>query len=227
MEMISKPTKKLLPLFIITTLFVFYSHPAMVATEEDDIRCLRGIKSSLYDPHNALKSWNFANTSVGFLCSFVGVSCWNNQENRIISLELRGMGLSGRIPESLKFCGSLQKLDLSRNRLSGNIPTELCKWLPFLVSLDLSKNELNGEIPPGLAKCTFVNSLVMSDNRLSGHIPVQLSGLVRLERFSVSNNDLTGRIPSFFNSPNYSSDDFKGNKGLCGLPLSSSCGGFI
>uniref|UniRef100_A0A1J3JPY5 Putative LRR receptor-like serine/threonine-protein kinase n=1 Tax=Noccaea caerulescens TaxID=107243 RepID=A0A1J3JPY5_NOCCA len=225
MKMGSK-LKKLLPLFIITALFVFYSHPAMAAAEEDDIRCLRGVKSSLTDPRDALKSWNFANTSVGFLCSFVGVSCWNNQENRVINLELRDMGLSGRIPESLQFCGSLQKLDLSRNRLSGNIPTELCKWLPFLVSLDLSKNEFKGEIPPGLAKCSFVNSLVLSDNRLSGHIPVQLSGLVRLERFSVSNNNLTGRIPSFFSSPKFSSDDFKGNKGLCGRPLSSTCGGF-
>ncbi|CAG7880135.1 unnamed protein product [Brassica rapa] len=35
------------------------------------------------------------------------------------------MGLSGRIPESLQYCGSLQKLDLSSNRFSGNIPPKL------------------------------------------------------------------------------------------------------
>uniref|UniRef100_A0A1J3IEQ7 Putative inactive receptor kinase n=1 Tax=Noccaea caerulescens TaxID=107243 RepID=A0A1J3IEQ7_NOCCA len=223
MEIGSKPIK-LLPLFIITTVFIFHPHPATSAAE-DDVRCLRGVRSSLTDPQNALKSWNFANNTVGFLCNFVGVSCWNNQENRVINLELRDMGLSGRIPESLQFCGSLQKLDLSGNRLSGNIPTELCKWLPFLVSLDLSNNELNGEIPPDLAKCSYANALVLSDNRLSGQIPVQLSALGRLGTFSVSNNDLTGRIPSFFSSSNYSSDDFNGNKGLCGRPLSSSCGG--
>ncbi|VVB04322.1 unnamed protein product [Arabis nemorensis] len=196
-----------------------------MSADEDDIRCLKGIKSSLTDPQGTLKSWNFANTTVGFLCSFVGVSCWNNQENRVINLELRDMGLSGRIPESLQFCVSLQKLDLSNNRISGNIPTQLCNWLPFLVSIDLSNNGLNGEIPTDLAKCRFINSMVLSDNRLSGQIPVQFSSLVRLASFSVSNNDLTGRIPSFLNSPNYSADDFKGNKGLCGPPLSSSCGG--
>ncbi|CAN6888656.1 unnamed protein product, partial [Brassica oleracea] len=32
------------------------------------------------------------------------------------------MGLSCRIPESLQYCDSLQKLDPSSNRLSGNIP---------------------------------------------------------------------------------------------------------
>ena len=136
------------------------------------------------------------------------------------------MGLSGRIPESLQYCGSLQKLDLSTNRLSGNIPPQLCTWLPFLVSLDLSNNDLNGEVPPSLAECRFVNSLVLSKNRLTGQIPVQLSSLGRLATFSISDNDLTGRIPSFFaSSAKYSSDDFAGNKRLCGRPLSSTCGG--
>ncbi|KAG2301477.1 hypothetical protein Bca52824_030128 [Brassica carinata] len=227
MEIVSNPIKlPPLPIIIIIITFLLCFSPAMAA-DEDDIRCLRGIQSSLTDPRGVLRSWNFANTTLGFLCTFVGVSCWNNQENRVINLELRDMGLSGRIPESLKYCGSLQKLDLSTNRFSGNIPPELCSWLPFLVSLDLSNNDLNGEIPSSLAECRFVNSLVLSENRLSGQIPVQLSSLGRLATFSVSNNDLTGRIPSFFaSSPKYSSDDFKGNKGLCGRPLSSStCGG--
>ncbi|CAL9248269.1 unnamed protein product [Arabidopsis halleri] len=221
MEEIASKPRKLLPLFFI----FFLCFSSVMAADEGDIRCLRGLKTSLTDPQNALKSWNFDNTTLGFLCNFVGVSCWNNQENRVINLELRDMGLSGKIPDSLQYCASLQKLDLSSNRLSGNIPKELCNWLPFLVSLDLSNNELNGEIPPDLAKCSFVNSLVLSDNRLSGQIPVQFSALGRLGRFSVANNDLSGRIPVFFSSPSYSSDDFKGNKGLCGRPVSSSCGG--
>ncbi|KAH0853529.1 hypothetical protein HID58_093141 [Brassica napus] len=216
----------LLPSSIIIILLLLCSSPPAMAADEDDIRCLKGIQTSLTDPQGALRSWNFANTTLGFLCNFVGVSCWNNQENRVINLELRDMGLSGRIPESLQYCGSLQKLDLSTNRLSGNIPPQLCTWLPFLVSLDLSNNDLNGEVPPSLAECRFVNSLVLSKNRLTGQIPVQLSSLGRLATFSISHNDLTGRIPSFFaSSAKYSSDDFAGNKRLCGRPLSSTCGG--
>ncbi|KAF2534861.1 hypothetical protein F2Q70_00032159 [Brassica cretica] len=189
MEIISNPIK-LLPFFII---FLLCYSPALAA-DEDDIRCLRGIHASLTDPHGVLKSWNFANTTVRFLCDFVGVSCWNNQENRVLNLELRDMSLSGQIPDSLRSCGSLQKLDLSNNRLTGTLPRRLCSWLPFLVSRDLSNNQLNGEIPPELAECRFVNSLVLSDNRLSGQIPVQLSSLGRLVTFSVSNNDLTASL---------------------------------
>ncbi|CAH8349297.1 unnamed protein product [Eruca vesicaria subsp. sativa] len=245
MEIISSNPRNLLPFFVCIILLCY--SPAMAADEED-IRCLQGIQTSLTDPQGHLKSWNFKNTTVGFLCNFVGVSCWNNQENRVLNLELRDMSLSGQIPESLHFCGSLQKLDLSNNRLTGEIPRQLCSWLPFLVSLDLSNNELNGEIPPELAECRFLNSLILSDNRLSGQIPVQFSSLGRLREFSVANNNLSGRIPSFFASPSYSSlgkfsvsnNDltgripsfftspsyyFNGNKGLCGRPLSSPCRG--
>ncbi|KAF2308659.1 hypothetical protein GH714_011897 [Hevea brasiliensis] len=190
---------------------------------EDDVKCLQGVRTSLNDPQGKLSSWNFANSSSGFLCNFVGVSCWNDQENRIINLQLRDMGLSGQVPESLKYCESLQNLDLSSNALSGTIPTQICTWLPYLVTLDLSNNDLSGSIPPDLVNCTYLNNLILSNNRLSGPIPYEVSRLARLKKFSVANNDLTGTIPSFFS--NFDSGDFTGNDGLCGKPLGSKCGG--
>ncbi|KAJ9152519.1 hypothetical protein P3X46_026079 [Hevea brasiliensis] len=190
---------------------------------EDDVKCVQGVKTSLSDPQGKLSSWNFANSSSGFLCNFVGVSCWNDQENRIISLQLRDMKLSGQFPESLKNCKSLQTLDLSSNSLSGPIPTQICTWLPYLVTLDLSNNEISGPIPPDLVNCAYLNNLILSNNRLSGPIPYVFSSLARLKKFSVANNDLTGTIPSFFS--NFDSGDFSGNDGLCGKPLGSKCGG--
>ncbi|KAL5740125.1 hypothetical protein ACOSQ2_029305 [Xanthoceras sorbifolium] len=74
---------------------------------EDDVKCLEGVKSSLNDPEGKLSSWSFKNSYVAFLCRFVGVSCWNDTENRIINLELREMKLSGQVPESLQYCQSL------------------------------------------------------------------------------------------------------------------------
>ncbi|EEF44972.1 inactive LRR receptor-like serine/threonine-protein kinase BIR2 [Ricinus communis] len=190
---------------------------------EDDAKCLEGVRNSLSDPQGKLSSWNFANSSSGFLCNFVGVSCWNDQENRIINLELRDMQLSGQVPESLKYCKSLQNLDLSSNALSGTIPSQICTWLPYLVTLDLSNNDLSGSIPHDLVNCTYLNNLILSNNRLSGPIPYEFSSLSRLKRFSVANNDLTGTIPSFFS--NFDPADFDGNNGLCGKPLGSNCGG--
>nr|DAD20910.1 TPA_asm: hypothetical protein HUJ06_022373 [Nelumbo nucifera] len=53
---------------------------------EDDVKCLTGVKNS-----------------VGFLCKFVGVSCWNERENRLIRLDLPTMNLAGLVPHSLQY----------------------------------------------------------------------------------------------------------------------------
>ncbi|CAA6670617.1 unnamed protein product [Spirodela intermedia] len=139
-----------------------------------------GVKESLQDPQGRLSSWSFSNSSVGFICNFVGVSCWNLQENRVLSLELSSMGLAGGIPSALQLCSSITHLVLSGNALTGKIPSELCQWLPNLVYLDLSGNRLSGEIPPELADCAYLNTLFLSGNELSGAIPSRLSELRRL-----------------------------------------------
>ncbi|KAG7033146.1 Inactive LRR receptor-like serine/threonine-protein kinase BIR2, partial [Cucurbita argyrosperma subsp. argyrosperma] len=218
----------------ISSSFLLYHHLLLLlllsaslsssAVQEDDIRCLRGVKDSLVDPLGKLSSWDFKNTSVGNLCNkFVGLSCWNDRENRILSLELRDMALSGSISEDLQYCVSLQRLDLSGNSFSGAIPPHICKWLPYLVNLDLSNNQFSGPIPADLAGCSYLNSLMLSNNALSGTIPVELTSLSRLNKFSVANNHLTGSIPESFNK--FGSEDFDGNSELCGGPVGSSCGG--
>ncbi|KAD3641078.1 hypothetical protein R6Q59_003692 [Mikania micrantha] len=208
-------------LLFITFVLLLCIEPLSVIAE-DDVKCLQGVKTSLDDPRSEISTWNFSNSTRGFICSFSGVTCWNDQENRLISLTLRDFGLAGSIPSDLQFCGSLQNLDLSGNNLSGSIPSEICSWLPYLVTLDLSDNGFNGEIPASLGNCSFLNTLVVAGNKLSGAIPVQFSKLGRLSRFSVANNDLSGPIPSSLSK--FESSDFDGNNGLCGKPL-TKCGG--
>ncbi|KAL2552388.1 Leucine-rich repeat protein kinase family protein [Forsythia ovata] len=189
---------------------------------EDDVKCLQEVKNSLTDPQGKLSSWKFSNSSVGFICNFDGVTCWNNSENRLFELQLRDSSLAGEITDSLQYCHSLQTLDLSGNRLSSSIPPQICNWLPYLVTLDLSHNDFTDEIPADLANCTYLNSLYLDDNRLSGNIPIQLSSLQRLKKFTVANNDLSGRVPEF--KYDLMELDFGGNSGLCGGPL-GKCGG--
>ncbi|XP_022740774.1 inactive LRR receptor-like serine/threonine-protein kinase BIR2 [Durio zibethinus] len=207
-------------IFSFVLAWMFLPGLVLSAVTEDDMKCLEGVKNSLQDPDEKLSLWTFNNNSVGFICKFVGVVCWNERENRLLSLELREMNLSGQLPQSLEYCKSLQTLDLSANKISGTIPPQICTWLPYLVALDLSNNDLSGPIPPELSKCAYLNNLILSNNRLSGSIPYQLSGLVRLKKFSVANNDLTGAIPSAFE--NHDKADFSGNS-LCGGPL-RKCG---
>jgi serine/threonine protein kinase len=191
---------------------------------EDDVKCLEGVKRALSDPANKLSSWTFTNTSVASICKLEGVTCWNEKENRLISLQLRSMQLAGELPESLKYCQSLQNLDLSGNALAGPIPPQICLWLPYLVTLDLSGNRLSGSIPPEIADCKFLNTLDLSSNRLSGSIPYGLGRLDRLKRFTLADNDLSGSVPSDL-AKFGESGGFDGNGGLCGKPLGSKCGG--
>ncbi|XP_042498807.1 probable inactive receptor kinase At1g27190 [Macadamia integrifolia] len=204
-------------------LLMLTSMIAVSVALEDDVKCLKGVKGSLSDPLGKLSSWDFSNTSIGYICKFVGVSCWNERENRLIGLSLPTMTLSGQIPESLQYCQSLQTLDLSGNSLTGSISSDFCTWLPYLVSLDLSSNDLSGPIPSKLVKCQYLNTLILNDNHLKGSIPYELSGLSRLKKLSVANNYLSGSIPSFLS--NFDPAGFDGNSGLCGSPLGNKCGG--
>ncbi|CAD6260458.1 unnamed protein product [Miscanthus lutarioriparius] len=191
--------------------------------QEDDLRCLKGVKHDLSDPNGSLADWDFKNTSGGAVCNYNGIGCWNTQESRVLSLSLSGFGLVGSIPSSLQYCRAATTLDLSSNALAGTILPALCDWLPFLVTLDLSSNQLTGPIPAELANCRFLNTLRLSRNQLSGQIPVSLARLDRLKTLDLSGNKLDGQIPPQLGD-NFSKDSFSGNSGLCGRPVSSRCG---
>ncbi|OWM76007.1 probable inactive receptor kinase At1g27190 [Punica granatum] len=205
---------------VLLLLVSFFLLPCLAV--EDDVLCLEGIKRSLSDPDGRLSGWDFTNTSVSFICNLDGVTCWNLKESRLLSIRLSSFGLSGRFPESLKYCHSLQSLYLSENSISGPLPPQICSWLPYLVTLDLSNNSLSGPIPPQIADCKFLNDLVLNDNRLSGSIPYEVARLDRLRQLSVAGNGLSGPIPADLSK--FSKEAFAGNSGLCGKPL-KSCGG--
>lgn len=190
--------------------------------KEDDIKCLKLISSELQDPQDNLYTWNFNNASKGFTCSFLGITCWHNDDNKVLSISLPQMELGGVFPSGVEYCGSMTSLSLSQNSLTGTIPKDLCKWLPYLVTLDLSNNKFTGSIPAELHNCTYLNVLHLNGNQLTGEIPWQLSRLDRLKDFSVADNSLSGVIPSFPNH-NFSASSFQNNPKLCGSPL-KTCG---
>lgn len=203
-----------LPLFgLLILLSINFSYATVT-----DIECLKSVRSSLQDPLRYLTTWDFNNSTEGFICKFTGVECWHPDENRVLNIHLSDMGLKGQFPFGINKCSSLTGLDLSSNKLSGPIPSDIATRLQYVTFLDLSSNNFSGEIPSSLANCTFLNSLKLNDNRLTGKIPPQLGSLSRLKTFSVANNLLTGPVPSFGNTT-VSAGDYANNPGLCGKPL--------
>ncbi|KAL6658176.1 hypothetical protein ACP70R_001830 [Stipagrostis hirtigluma subsp. patula] len=183
-----------------------------------DIQCLKKLKASV-DPSNKL-DWTFNNNTEGYICGFKGVDCWNPSENKVLSLRLGSMGLKGRFPDGLENCSSMTSLDLSSNSLSGSIPADISRRLPYITNLDLSYNGFSGEIPDSLANCTYLNAVNLQHNKLSGMIPGQLASLGHLSQFNVADNQLSGQIPSSLSK--FPPSSFA-NQGLCGNPLSNEC----
>ncbi|CAH9103647.1 unnamed protein product [Cuscuta epithymum] len=187
---------------------------------QSDIDCLKSVKSTLQDPQSSLADWDFNNNTEGFICRFTGIECWHPEESKVLNIKLSDMKLKGTFPIGLKDCKSLTGLDLSRNQISGSIPSNISKILIFVTTLDLSSNQLSGQIPEDLARCSFLNAIKLENNQLSGQIPPELGQLGRITTFSVENNRLSGPVPSFGNKTTLS---YNNNVGLCGAPFLLQC----
>ena len=85
-------------------------------------------------------------------------------------------------------------LNLSENRLSGMIPSELAT-LTGLRWLVLSENQLSGMIPPELGNLANLFWLDLEDNHLIGTVPPQLGKLTNLNVWYLSGNRLNGCLP--------------------------------
>ncbi|PON63058.1 Leucine-rich repeat domain containing protein [Trema orientale] len=112
-------------------------------------------------------------------------------------------------------------LDLSGNKLSGEIPSELA-ILEGLQSLNLSGNSLRGSIPNKIGNMTRLESLDLSRNHLSGEIPPGISNLTFLSYLNLSYNNLSGEIPTSTQLQSLDASAFVGNQ-LYGPPLGNSC----
>ncbi|KAD6455185.1 hypothetical protein E3N88_09891 [Mikania micrantha] len=114
-------------------------------------------------------------------------------------------------------------LDLSSNKLTGQIPEEL-GLLTRILSLNLSHNKLSGPIPVSFSNLSQIESLDLSSNSLSGKVPSKLIQLTKLAVFDVSYNNLSSRLPepkAQFGT--FGNESYEGNPLLCGTPLENNC----
>ncbi|KAI3716214.1 hypothetical protein L6452_23395 [Arctium lappa] len=144
----------------------------------------------------------------------------NSTVCHITHIQLKGLNLTGVLPEEFANLTFLQEIDLSRNYINGTIPARFGQ-LPLTI-LSLLGNRLSGSIPREIGDISTLEELVLEDNLLEGQLPQNLGRLTRLRRILLSANNFTGTIPeSFGNLTNL--EDFR----IDGSSLSGTIPSFI
>ncbi|XP_027942615.1 probable LRR receptor-like serine/threonine-protein kinase At3g47570 [Vigna unguiculata] len=198
--------------------FLFHHFHAILCDSNTDREALLSFKSQVTDPKNALSAWSTNSNH----CNWYGVRC-SKVGNRVQSLNLPGLSLSGKLPPHLSNLTYLHSLDLSNNNFHGQIPTHFAHlsllnviqlssnnlsgtipsqlgYLHRLQILDFSVNNLTGQIPPSFANLSSLKNLSLARNRLEGDIPTELGNLRNLSFLQISENNFSANFPtSIFN----------------------------
>ncbi|KAM3310207.1 hypothetical protein ACQJBY_031099 [Aegilops geniculata] len=113
-------------------------------------------------------------------------------------LDLSDNSLSGSLPQSFGD-KELHYLSLSKNSITGVIPTDLCNMIS-LELIDLSENNLSGELPNCWQESSKLYVIDFSSNNLWGEIPSTMGSQNSLMSLHLSNNSLSGILPTSLQS---------------------------
>lgn len=136
------------------------------------------MKSSFAVPPNVLSSWRNDSSSDVNPCSWEGVHS-SSYGRRVTSIFLPFKGLSCRLSRAIGKIAALEKLDLSGNRLSGMIPSQIANCTEIR-ELNLAYNFFTGFIPSEIGNCSFLTVLNISTNNISGIILPAMGNLISL-----------------------------------------------
>ena len=117
---------------------------------------------------------------------------------QLTHLDLSYNRISGSIPSQIGLIQHLDMLLLRNNALSGLLPPEiaLVNAKGELREISLAKNRLSGTLPPALGgQAASLMSFDATDNHLSGTIPSQFASLSQLQVLYLRNNSLSGTLP--------------------------------
>ncbi|XP_028772045.1 receptor-like protein kinase [Neltuma alba] len=130
-------------------------------------------------------------------------------------LILRENRFSGVIPSFFSEYVQLLQLQLGGNMFGGKIPASMGSLQNLLYGLNLSANKLTGEIPLEIGKLKKLQILDISLNNLTGSIHV-LGDLSSLTEVNISHNSFVGALPEWnIQHLNLLPSSFIGNPGLC------------
>jgi len=139
-------------------------------------------------------------------CSWYGVECQARQEGgiqvrqyddnaNIYALNLTYNYVWGAVPDEIKGLQPIERMDLSRNRLTGSFPGEV-RRLSNLRILKLQDNKLSGSLPPEIGFMQSAVEIDITNNGIRGSVPTEINRLTNLQIVKFAKNSLTSQLPS-------------------------------
>ncbi|XP_059589768.1 receptor-like protein EIX2 [Vitis vinifera] len=153
--------------------------------------CLEGsIPQSLFNAQWLDLSKNMFSGSISLSCGTTNQSSWG-----LSHLDLSNNRLSGELPKCREQWKDLIVLNLANNNFSGKIKNSI--GLSYhMQTLHLRNNSLTGALPWSLKNCRDLRLLDLGKNKLSGKIPGWIGGsLSNLIVVNLRSNEFNGSIP--------------------------------
>ncbi|CAH2070042.1 unnamed protein product, partial [Thlaspi arvense] len=119
--------------------------------------------------------------------------CSSSGEIQVLDLSMNR--LVGNLDGLYNCSKSIQRLHVDINRFTGQLPDSLYSSRG-LEQLSVSGNYLSGELSEKLSNLYGLKSLLISENRFSGVIPDVFGNLTQLEHLDVSSNKFSGGFPT-------------------------------
>ncbi|XP_073149158.1 leucine-rich repeat receptor protein kinase HPCA1-like isoform X2 [Henckelia pumila] len=155
-------------------------------TNPDDSAALNALRDQW---NNVPPNWSGADSCGD---GWEGITC---TEDRVVSITLASINLSGGLTSDILGLSELQILDLSYNKeLTGPLPSSL-ENLKNLTSLMLVGCGFSGPIPPSIGSLQKLVYLSLNSNNFIGDIPPTIGYLSRLLWLDIADNMITGTIP--------------------------------
>ncbi|KAL8248255.1 hypothetical protein R6Q59_005123 [Mikania micrantha] len=131
-----------------------------------------------------------ADASIGCDCT-IG----NGTDCHVVTITHKFYSLDGVLSSEFAKLPYIRSIDLAYNYLRGTIPPE---WgSTQLQDISLLGNRITGEIPRELCNITTLTKLILSSNRFTGRLPTTLGQLGNLTDFRINENNFSGSIPDF------------------------------
>ncbi|KAH7844775.1 hypothetical protein Vadar_031560 [Vaccinium darrowii] len=195
----------LLLVYLVSNYFADYRSVAqnLPLVPQQEVLALEAISTKLQ-----IKNWKISQSfcSDGFVNGgsndpiLTNITCNNNATHitnpnatHVTNIQLKGQNLTGNLPAEFTDLTFLQEIDLTRNYISGTIPTTFAN-LP-LTNLSLLGNRINGSIPKEIGDIATLEGLLLSANSFTGSIPEEFSKLKNLTDFRIDGSTLSGNIP--------------------------------